>query len=680
MTRKCSKKVTALIWALLECMFFSSVVLGWTWLSIVFRTDGYFPEYCNITQMNFSHLPITVGLASTAPPKMDPPKPKCRSSRGANNSSNCNRGSPPPGTSGGLTQDASTGLEIRWTRLMETHSLERFKRGEPTNLSSVISSSRSSLASVTRSSKDDVFITHDTRYLTDAMGSCRERLRVMFALIIIVRDLLTFPMGIFFDKYGTTRTRLLTVLIFALGTLMMTFTSASVPWLFVPALALTGVAGSAILLTNLQTANLFGRRRHVVISLYVGAAYSNGVITWLMMLSHFKGVDIQTSFMFLTIGIVPILVSTVAFLPKTRIPWPLPADYGKRRNQSLDEAMLRKQRAWQRRMSEVGATRCRRPPPPFTPSAVQPLFVWSLLWFGIQKLHEAVFETSVVEIASMEIMGPLDFENYFGMVQLLAVFCSPLVGFLIDRHLPRELGTSQATQQMQRIVPAIAVTSFLAFLEIVVDMFSGAAPKAISTQLNVLHKVFTHSTMCAFVMHLHFNHQHLGKFYGLSCAVSAIIAAFQFPVWTFLAQKYSSMLPVHILLLLLAFISFAHPINAWDHCRKRLIRDQSDQSNERCSRATANHHPLSVHIETDSINLPLTKDGTKMIFNDETSSIRHTSQQNAGSFEMSEVTSRNEGKNGGIHVVLEPPSEDTDGLGGRNEEEEEEDETDDGGC
>ena len=68
-------------------------------------------------------------------------------------------------------------------------------------------------------------------------------------------------------------------------------------------------------------------------------------------LSHEQGVDVQTSFMFLTIGLVPMLVSTVAFLPKTRVPWPLPANYGKRRNQSLDENLLRKQRAWQRRLS-----------------------------------------------------------------------------------------------------------------------------------------------------------------------------------------------------------------------------------------------------------------------------------------------------------------------------------------
>jgi len=32
--------------------------------------------------------------------------------------------------------------------------------------------------------------------------------------------------------------------------------------------------------------------------------------------------------MFVTIGIVPVLISTIAMLPRSRIPWPLPANYG----------------------------------------------------------------------------------------------------------------------------------------------------------------------------------------------------------------------------------------------------------------------------------------------------------------------------------------------------------------
>ena len=52
MPKKCSKRLSALTWALFECMFFSSIVVGWTWLTIVFRTDGYFTDTCNVTFVN----------------------------------------------------------------------------------------------------------------------------------------------------------------------------------------------------------------------------------------------------------------------------------------------------------------------------------------------------------------------------------------------------------------------------------------------------------------------------------------------------------------------------------------------------------------------------------------------------------------------------------------------------
>ena len=45
-----------------------------------------------------------------------------------------------------------------------------------------------------------------------------------------------------------------------------------------------------------------------------------------------SGLNIQSSFMFLTVSIVPLLIGTIAFLPKTRIPWPLPEHYRERRD------------------------------------------------------------------------------------------------------------------------------------------------------------------------------------------------------------------------------------------------------------------------------------------------------------------------------------------------------------
>ncbi|GFO08638.1 solute carrier family 43 member 3 [Plakobranchus ocellatus] len=687
MPHKCSKRLSALTWALFECMFFSSVVLGWTWLSIVFRSDGYFTESCNVTLLNVTSLGADAltrvdqrltGLRAEGGYKRDSVMTKpCRPRRevapysetGRETSLRKNPTEEESGFPGRrLSVRGTTDSSVR--NLTSTQSIidkgseeaestfvlmqkQAWTSGQQVAVSSLNDMYRHPrLSPVSRmsSSEQEVGLASQARHRRDGqyhlsvssadqslsarvsrprvVGYCvkqNEKIRLMFALVLILRDLLTFPMGAFYDKHGTTKTRLLTVLIFALGTLMMIFTSADVPWLVVPALALTGIAGSAVLLSNLQTANLFGRRRHVVVSLYVGAAYSNGIITLLMQLSHFDGVNLQTSFMFLTIGIVPLLVSTVAFLPKTRIPWPLPADYGKRRNKSLDEDMLRKQRAWQRRMSEEpdldlaphlfpdssplteapGGGRCRKPPPDFTPLAAQSLFVVSALWFGVQRLQEAVFDTRVVDLADMELAGLLDYETYYGVVQLLAVFVSPLAGLLLDRHMPRELGSTQATQQMRRLVPNILMTSSLGVAQVMIDMYSNPVAQAMAAVVNLFHKVFAHTTMCAFVMHVHFNHQHLGKYYGLTCAVSAVISACQFPIRIFLINQASSLMSAQILLLVLGVLSYGHAINAWDQCRRRLIRDQSDRSTERFQGSSSGGvGPLSVYIETDESNLP----------------------------------------------------------------------------
>lgn len=52
-----------------------------------------------------------------------------------------------------------------------------------------------------------------TQYFCDEQ---EDRLDLMYVVIIIVRNFLILPVGIFLDKYGTTRTRLLTVYVYLL--------------------------------------------------------------------------------------------------------------------------------------------------------------------------------------------------------------------------------------------------------------------------------------------------------------------------------------------------------------------------------------------------------------------------------------------------------------------------------
>ncbi|KAK7499057.1 hypothetical protein BaRGS_00009604, partial [Batillaria attramentaria] len=416
-------------------------------------------------------------------------------------------------------------------------------------------------------------------------------------------------------------------LVFAVGTLMTTFTTDSVPWLMVPALSLTGVAGTAVLLTNLQVANLFGRHRHL--------------------LSHSQGVNVQTSFMFLTIGLVPMLVSTVAFLPKTRVPWPLPANYGKRRNQSLDENMLRKQRAWQRRLSEAGVVKLRRPVPPFWPRTVQHqlLLAGGVAWHGVQALHTADMETRLVDIGHVTDGLHSDLDHVFGWLQLLSIALAPLPGLLIDRRRPPQLGVPPGTQQMQNIVPAIISTSFLAVFERLLSMFAAVSCQTSSFLLHALHRVFHLTTTFCFLVHVHFPQEHIGKYAGLTLAFSAVFAAFQFPIRINLHDRDQQPMPVHVLLLVLLMLTLCHALNVWICCRRRLIRDHPDRLSDRSHRpaaSTSGDASLAVHIETDDSNMP-------------PHYCRPQPRDDKDSDDEEDLELQCINRNGGIHVVITEP-------------------------
>ncbi|KAL8575811.1 hypothetical protein ACOMHN_014816 [Nucella lapillus] len=681
--RVCDKKCASLLWTLLECIFFSGVVLGWSWLALIFRADHYFLSGCNVTLPDLtSASALPPGLAGSTTPsggvrvlgRLE--RRPCRRKKP--------RSSPLPAAAAAAHHGQNLALVDDRTRVVRHVSQELVNLREPRvqtqegsarkdhvlgdgrvssttshpsfvpeedfvkkkknsspnehptplthdlspqhphklvgvgsqNNESVMMMMMMMMMKVTVSSQLPVSLPLPHASLLVGGGGekeegeeekeeeeegeevvCsdqREMLRLLLAVVAVLRDLFVFPVGAFFDKYGTTRTRLLTVLIFAVGTLMMTFITQDVPLLMLPALTLTGVAGVAVLLTNIQIANMFGGRRHLVMALYCGASMTSGFITYMMQLSHEQGVHVQTSFMFLTIGLVPMLVSTVAFLPKTRVPWPLPNNYGQRRQQSLDENLLRKQRAWQRRLSEAGVVKLRRQVPEFWPKGGQQLLVGAVVWHGVHSLHTAQAETLLVDFGHVRNGLQADLEHVFGWLQLLSLPLSLLPGLLIDRRRPRELGVEPGTHQMRGILPAMVLASAVALGERAFLMLGvgdgGGAPSGegegvgvvvpclvLAYALHALHRVCFLVVSLAFLLHVHFAQEHLGKYVGLTWSVSACIAALQFPLRFYLKNQP---FVTHALLLTLMLLTFTHVINVWNCCRRRLIRDRPRRGQE----------------------------------------------------------------------------------------------------
>ena len=287
----CDKKIASLLWTLLECVFFSGVVLGWSWLALVFRADRYLLSGCNLTLPN--PPPLSTPLPSSGSPKAPPHRPPPPRGRWIKRPCRPKTTTPLPGShviddgAGGvrIARDVITPLPVRdevidgvaeFKRIAHDDSstpreevaddvveLNRFARDVAKGLSrrndvidDVAEHVRVAREAVTPPprEREDVNEPHtgndsrpllSTSLLTNELSSApsaekgvakdekeeglkeegkekegdeeevcseqREMLRLLLAVVAVTRDLFVLPVGAFFDKYGTTRTRLLTV-------------------------------------------------------------------------------------------------------------------------------------------------------------------------------------------------------------------------------------------------------------------------------------------------------------------------------------------------------------------------------------------------------------------------------------------------------------------------------------
>ncbi|XP_048733549.2 equilibrative nucleobase transporter 1-like [Ostrea edulis] len=406
-----------------------------------------------------------------------------------------------------------------------------------------------------------------TQYFCDEQ---EDRLDLLYGIVIIVRNLLILPVGVFMDKYGTTRTRLVTVLTFITGTLMMTFSSAAFPWLLIPALVLVSLAGLLLLITNLQVANLFGEHRYTTMATFIGAYYSCSMIMACMKATNDLGVGTQTSFMFLTIAIVPILVSTIAFLPKSRIPWPLPATYGNKHMLNGGSGRAKSSRDSKNREDFAA----------FKNVACSSFFIWSLVWFSVQYLKEFFYDESFRSLFTR--LGVekehinMEYSRLYSSLKLLGLPLAPVLGYLLDWRKISSYSPPRI-QQMHRILILVVLSSVLALLNSLLPFIPSLPVQIAGFVLQIIERVTVLVCVCSFLTHVHFPVEHFGKYIGCHFLVASLSSLLGFAFQS-LVHVHPDHNPIYVNLvqILLLVIAWGHPINIWYHCHQGLIQDASE--------------------------------------------------------------------------------------------------------
>ncbi|XP_074504868.1 equilibrative nucleobase transporter 1-like [Sebastes fasciatus] len=410
-----------------------------------------------------------------------------------------------------------------------------------------------------------------------------EQFSLVFTITSFMFNFLTLPNGFLFDRFGTTVARLFGIFLYAMGTLMVAFSTAAVdaPFSFpIPAFSLLAVGDIVFVMTNIQVGNLFGSRRSTIITLYNGAVDSSSALFLVIKLLHEVGISFRTSFFFLSACSVIHLLRTFFLLPRGHIPYRLPDDYtygltcGKSKTLGLEYTQVNDKALKTTEETPLNKDVPVKQEKSFRECVMSRFFVLHLLWLSVMLLRHYLFIGTLNPMLQRLTAGEPSlvsrYTNAFALTQLCGVLCAPWNGLIMDRlkGKPRAAGESEQEADLR----ASVLSLFLTVLQCLLFSVCASSPylplQYLTFVLQVLSRSFLFGGNAAFIS-VAFPSCHFGKLCGLFMALSSVFSLLQYPCFALVNGPLGGdPLYVNIGLTLLTLLAFIHPLYVFLHCRR----------------------------------------------------------------------------------------------------------------
>ncbi|XP_030207796.1 solute carrier family 43 member 3a [Gadus morhua] len=433
---------------------------------------------------------------------------------------------------------------------------------------------------------------NNTSY-TDCSGQ-DEHFSLVFTIASFLIAFLSLPNGYLFDRFGTMVTRLLGISLYAIGTLIMAFSSAAYSLLLFVAFPCLAVGGIILLLTNMQIGNLFSAHRSTIITIYNGAFDSSSSVFLIVKVLYEQNISIQTSFLVLSFCSIIHLLRTFLLMPRTHIPYSPPSDYsyglrfGKSDARDKEETEKMRQVATATGLAELDENAdaqgqleniSEEKVPSFRSCVQSWFFLWHLLWLSLMQLRHYLFigtlNPTLNRLANNDPALVSQFTNAFAITQLCGILCAPWNGVLLDRHKgkPRAPGETEREADLRSAVVSLFVTALQCLLFSVCATVPVLPLQYLTFVLQVLNRSFLYGGHAAFIS-IAFPACHFGKLYGTVMSLSALISLLQYPCFTLVKNSLNGdPFYVDIALTFLVLLVFIHPLNVFLHCR-RMSRER----------------------------------------------------------------------------------------------------------
>uniref|UniRef100_A0A4X1VPS2 Solute carrier family 43 member 3 n=1 Tax=Sus scrofa TaxID=9823 RepID=A0A4X1VPS2_PIG len=419
-----------------------------------------------------------------------------------------------------------------------------------------------------------------------------EQFSLIFTVASFMNNFMTFPTGFIFDRFKTTVTRLLAIFLYTSATLIIAFTSADSAMLLFLAMPMLTVGGILFLITNLQVGNLFGRHRSTIITLYNGAFDSSSAVFLIIKLLYEWGVDLRSSFIFISVCSAWHVGRTFLLMPRGHIPYPLPPNYsyglcsrdgpreeGKTATES--QKLEPQSKASLSPKEEISGPGQPQEPRSFWSCVFSRRYGWHLVWLSVIQLWHYLFIGTFNSLLTILARGDQalvsTYTNAFAITQFFGVLCAPWNGLLMDRlkqkyqEEARRKGSpaSASVVALSSAVPSLALTSLLCLGFALCASVPVLPLQYVTFILQVVSRSFLYGGNAAFLT-LAFPSEHFGKLFGLVMALSAVVSLLQFPIFTLSKGPLKNdPFYVNVMLVLLTLLTFVHPFLVYRECRRQ---------------------------------------------------------------------------------------------------------------